>query len=486
MTNEPVTTPRASWESKWMNWLNWAALLGVIILSLRLAREENLEWLVVVVVGAGVACLTLIRWPYGAIFVLVGASVVSRFSVQLLGWNARPEHFAAAIVSLAICGWLLLSHRRLQLEKLDYWIVGYVLINYISSLFGSSLPAETLRWALLNNLAVLPYFLIRMLVRDRETLRKALRILLAVGVVEAIYGVLCFASHYLFGTTVGMEIGQYLGDVAAPYGTLYEPNFFGDYAACCAALFIALYLAGRQHRRIHLVGFLVTSLATILSFSRAALFALAVTTIWIAWKAGRRVRRPRDILAFTIVGVGLALIVAATAVGEVTKERFTNLFQQGLTEQTTITRLIIVEEALKDIPQHPLLGNGTASFNVTFDWAGYVSDWRGRETWIGNAPLRILHDTGFLGLAAVLGFCIMVYEKIRRRLREQGSQVAVLFALSAGTLVYCISFQSSDPTILAFFWLQVGFLTSAAILPGDDSQRSANGRVRPILGTPRT
>jgi len=144
----------------------------------------------------------LTRWPYGALLTVVVASVTPRFFVELFGWKARPEHFAVVIISLAAFVWHFRSNREMRLEKLDYWVLAYIAMNYFSSAFGSSSPANTMRWALLSNLAVVPYFLIRLLVRDAETLRKAFQILLAVGIAESAYGILCYLSHHALGTTV--------------------------------------------------------------------------------------------------------------------------------------------------------------------------------------------------------------------------------------------------------------------------------------------
>jgi O-antigen ligase len=458
------TVLTAWWESKLARRLHFVAGVAATVLLCRVALEENLSWVPWAIAGAAVVLLALARWPYGALLVLIGMSAIPVFFVEVFGWKARPEHFAAGIVSLAVGVWLLFQKRGVRLEQLDYCILAYLAINYASSAFTSPAPSDTLRWALLHNLAVLPYFVIRILVRDSETLRKAFRILLGVGIVESAYGILCYASNHALGTTTGMSVGQYLDEVAAPYGSLYEPNLFGAYTACCAVVFLALYLAQKQSRLSNLICFLIASLATVLSFSRAALLALVVVIVWVLWKAGHPVKGGRNKLAVFTLGFGLILLIAATAVRGVLQERFTNLFQQGLGEETTITRLIVAEEALKDIPNHPLLGSGTASFNLTFDWAKYVPEWGGSKTWIGNAPLRILHDAGLFGLTAMLGFFILVWRKIRRGLHGGNSQFAMLLGLFAGTLVYCISFQSSDGSNLAFFWVQLGFLASAAIL----------------------
>ncbi len=399
-----------------------------------------------------------------------------RFFMELSGWKARPEHFAGAIVFAALGVWILVYKRQVKLEKFDYLVLLYVGLNYVSSAFTSLSPPDTLRWALLHNLAVLPYFLVRVLLRDRQTLERAYKILLGVGVAESAYGILCYASLHAFGTTSGMEIGAYLGNVAAPYGSQYEPNLFGAYAACCGAMLIVSYTM-KGHRLIHLLGFVITSLAAILSFSRGALVAYVVVIVWVLWRATNSAKgRFRKQIVF-VLGLGVLLPLAAAMAGSVLNERFSDLFQQGLDDQTTVTRLIVTGQALEDIPAHPFLGSGTASFNLSFDWSQYNPEWEGVATWIGNAPLRILHDTGLFGLVALLSFLILVWRKIRRGLRLRNSSVATLVGLCAGTLVYSVSFQFTDGSNLAFFWVQLGFLASAAILMIDDSEYRAEGHV---------
>lgn len=459
-------TTFATWsKSKWALRLDYVGWGVAILLVFRLALEEDLTWVVWAIGGVAVVLLTMVRWPDGALVVLIVASAMPVFFVETFGWKARPEHVAAPIVAAAVTVWLVLDKRRFRLNKLDYWILAFLAINFISSAFGSSAPAATLRWALQNSLAVLPYFLIRLLVTDLEALGKTFRILLGVGVAESAYGILCYASHHAFGTTTGMSIGQYLSDVAAPYGSMFEPNLFGAYTGCCAVLFLALYLLGAQNRTACLVCFLIASLACVLSFSRAALFALVIAVCWVFWKARYgRSGEHRRLVATGVLTAALILVVAASALGGVLRERFSNLYYQGLGEETTIARFIIMEEALQEIPNHPLLGSGTASFNLSFDWARYVPEWATDRTWIGNTPLRILHDTGLLGLAAFVGFFVSVWWKIRLGLHGRSSQVPMLFGLSAGTLLYGISFQSTDGSILAFTWVHLGFLASAAIL----------------------
>jgi O-antigen ligase len=461
------------WRSGLLRRIEVVAAVAVILLLCRVALEENLAWIGWVTAGVGLVFLTATRWPYGALFVLIGMSAMPRFLVEIFGWNARPEHFAIMIVLLALGISRLALKSKIKLETPDYWVLAYVGMNYFSSAFASSSPSDTLRWAVLNNLAVLPYFLIRFSVRDVETLRKAFRILLAVGIVESGYGILCYLSHHLLGTTTGMEIGQYLTDVAAPFGSLDEANVFGAYTGCAAVLALAVYLIG-EHRLGYLICFFVGSLAMVLSFSRAALIAVVVAAGWVCWQARHARERQRRRTGALVLAVGLILLIVVPMVGGVVQQRFADLFSEGrLGEQTTIGRLIEAQEALQDFSEHRLIGSGTSSLQLSFDWGKYVANMRGDRTWIGNITIRILHDIGLLGMVTAIGFVGSLGWKIRLGLRRRTSATPILVALSAGALLYAISFQATDATLDGFPWIHLGFLASAAILT-ERSDEDAN------------
>jgi O-antigen ligase len=458
----PQTIPLSGFNSQFVRYLDFiAAIVAVCILG-RLAWQEDLSWIAAVVVCALVIFLTTVRWPYGILTLLIGASVMPVYSVEFFGWNARPEHFAVFFAVVAAGIWIVKNKRPLKLNRLDYWILLFVFANFLGSSLGSSDPGSTLKWALQNCLAVLFYFLIRVLVRDAKILDHAFRIFLTVAVIESVYGIFCFLSHQVFGTTFGVSVGQYLSDVAAPFGSMYEPNLFGAYTASASVIFFALYLfAG--HRLRDLVCFLITAIASFVSFSRASLIALLVAGAYLFWKSHRHAEG-NALRKLLTVGLVAALILGLflSPLGDVVRERFTNLFYEGLTEETAIARVIIIQEALQEIPGHLLIGRGTASFNLTFDWAKYMPAWSGDKTWIGNAPLRVLHDTGLLGLASIVGFFAMVWLKIRRAVKTPSQKNSIVFALWAGMMIYAISFQSTDGTTLAFTWVQLGLLASAA------------------------
>lgn len=461
------------WESRWARRLDFVAVVAAILVLSRLMYEEGVSWLVWALVALLIFCLSLIRWPYGALIILVGMSAMPRFYVELYGWKVRPEQVATVIVAVSVAIWLWRKKIGLRFELLDYWVLGYLALNYLSSAFTSPQPSSTLKWALMNNLGVLPYFVIRVLVRDVKTLEKFFRILLGVAIIEIIYGLGCYFSHLMFGSTTGMEAGQYLANVAAPYGTLYEPNLFGAYSACCAVMMLSLYFLQPQHRAFYIFSFLIASLATLVSFSRAALLALIANTVWVFWKG--RQRHPVRIRRLIIIAAGLiailVVIVVVTPIGDILQERLSNLLSQGLTEESTITRVLLLAESAQNIANSPFFGSGTASFQLFFDWSTFVPEWAGTAVWIGNFLIRILHDTGLFGLFTVLGFIVSLVRKTHRGLRRPNSAVPYLIALCAGAIVYGITFQFTDGSTLAFCWVHLGALASAAILSesGDDA-----------------
>jgi O-Antigen ligase len=470
----------SSWESKLAKWAKVFVMTTAAVVVCRVAWEESVSWFGWVVVGAAVLALTVMRWPYGALFVLISAAAMPRMAVGLFGWNARPEHFAAAIVGSCAGVRILYAQRRRYLYKLDYWILAYVLINYLSSAFGSPEPSTTLRWALQNNLAVLPYFLIRLLISNRRTLVKGFDILLSVGLAEVTLGLLCAASHSLFGTSVGVELG-YLGNIAAPFGTMYEPNLFGAYSGCIAVLFLAQHLMGGQRRAVYLIGFLLSSLGTLFSFSRAAVLALVISVGWVFWKSRRDGTKSPSRVVILALGLILILVITATTVGGVLQERLGGFYYEGLTESAALSRVLVIQQAMQEVPDHLLLGQGTASFNLSFDWASYIPEWSSEKTWIPNAPLRILHDTGLLGLCIFGGFLVSLWWQVRRSLSESfttSREVATLVGLSAGVLLYVMSFQLTDGTTLAFCWVHLGFLAAAATLIGTPNTAGTRSEVR--------
>jgi len=149
-------------------------------------------------------------------------------------------------------------------------------------------------------------------------------------------------------------------------------------------------------------------------------------------------------------------------------ERFTNLSEQGIEDETTMGRIMALSAAIQDISQHPMFGTGAGSFALTLQDERILSLLGEFRPWIGNTVIRILHDTGVLGLV-LFGLVAVSIARQAKHAIAYGAYRTEIIALLAGCLVYAIAFMSADGSMLAFFWVHLGILASAVVLMNNDS-----------------
>ena len=446
----------------------------MLVLGWLLATEDlSSIGLLLLGISAALGLIVIISkgWPLGAVLVLAVSSAMPRFAGTVLGLHVRSEHVAIALAVLVVL--LQLSSGRLRvsfnLEVFDYFLIAYIALNFLTSAATSPEPRMTLRWAALNAIAISPYFLLRILVRDEPTLFKTLRVLLWVGAAESAYGIVCFLSNHVFNTTFGIEAAQY-GFTSGTYGTQWEANLFGSYTACCAIMFLALFLLSHESRHAQYGwGFAVTALGALISLARSVFLALpfaALLVVWIALKKGQF--RLRRLIPLVLKASLLLLAVSPFFVSEV-RERFSTIdIGEVSADNTTWERLVQMAVAIEDVKAHPTLGTGTASFHLFFDPNDFPAGFAGDEEepgWISNSPLRILHDTGAVGLIAFLFFVAYLTIAIRNAARnDRPRTTAILTALFAGGVLYAITFQATEATMLAFTWIHLGLLAAAVAI----------------------
>lgn len=429
------------------------------------------------VVVAAIYTMVRAKWPFGALLMLILGSAAPRFAWTVAGLHVRPEHFTIGLLLVLIAWPSGQNHPsgRPIWRTYDRWLLLYLAVTFITSALTSPEPRLTIRWALLNALVMVPYFIIRWLTITDKSLVLVFRMLLIVGVGEAIYGIVCFFCAHLFGTTFGIELEQY-GSIPGIYGTQYEANLFGSYTGACALMCLVGYMFdSSQRRRWYLWGFLIALLGALISLARAVLIAfplVAVLVTVLAVRKGRMNLRGLTVLAGIVLAV---LLLLSPLILNFVQERFSTLDVSDIqTDSTTARRLIGFSVAFSDVAEHPLLGTGANSFRLLFDWEDYwpvpetiegLPDERG--AWIGNTVVRVLHDTGVVGFIMVAGFLITLIKEMRRVIRTSSHSVrVVVIALLAGLGLYSITFQTTDATTLSFAWVHTGLLATAIAIAG--------------------
>jgi hypothetical protein len=411
-------------------------------------------------VGAAVAVPIAVFWmsysAAGAITALVIGSAAPRLYVEIGGLKARPEHVICGILCISI---LFLRKKRSQPIQWiwpDYLLMAYAALNLFSSLFMSIAPRQTIKWALQQVLVILAYFFLRVLVEDRAGLHKAVMALLAVGTATVAYGIICFYSNLFFGTEFGMTIGQY-GDTSAPYGLQYEANLLGSYSGALAVMMLVMYLY--DHRRRFLMGFTLALAGMAISLSRGALGATFIGLSAVAIFSFKKRLVTPEVRSSLVKAMFFALLVVLPAVIPQYAERFNTIdIGEPTVDPNTLTRVVQVTSAFDEVLNHPLLGGGTSSFQLTFDWQSLGEEWE-EQGWIGNTEMRVLHDTGIVGLVIFVAFLVLLYRQSRKVLNSESSPELV--ALLASALVYCVSFQATEGTLLAFPWVHLGLIGCA-------------------------
>jgi hypothetical protein len=338
-------------------------------------------------------------------------------------------------------------------------------------------PRQTIKWALQQVLIILAYFFLRVLVEDRAGLHKAVMALLAVGTATVAYGIICFYSNLLFGTEFGMTIGQY-GDTPAPYGLQYEANLLGSYSGALCVMMLVMYLY--DHRRRFLVGFALAFAGMAISLSRGALGATFIGLFAVAIFSWKKKLLTWE-LGFSVAKATLcALLIVLPAVVPQYAERFNTMdIGEPAVDPNTLTRIVQVSSAFDEVLKHPFMGGGTSSFQLAFDWQSLGEDWED-QGWIGNTEMRVLHDTGIVGLVVFVAFLVSLYRRSRKVLKSGSNPELVALLVSA--LVYCVSFQATEGTLLAFSWVHLGLIGCAISIffasekaYGKEARQSASG-----------
>ena len=384
---------------------------------------------------------------------LVLCTSLTRPAIELAGFNFRLEHlFLFALIGrIAIEKPSVLAYRVTGLEGIAALFVAW---NAITSLLWAPDVASSLAivgWMGLDVaiLFVLGHALASGLVSWRLLLTAAIT-----G--AALHGLVAFAlwvAGIAFGTAVGVQEEHFTGGLSA-YGLAYEANMLGIQEMVWLVVLASTVLSSSMRARAPI--WLGLTLGLVASLTRAAwlgLLGFGMVAVVIGGRRGgglaSRGRVASSLAAAALLG-GFVLIATGDYVGPLVSQKGAALVD--LQSSTGAARVETWELAIGDLQNEPraiVFGLGTNSFGqrhldpTNIQEVGYL----------GNLPLVILYDTGLVGAAIALLFCI----KFIRRSRFRGwTSFGFLVAIGiAGT--------ATNPVWFGFIWV-------AFVLLADDSQ----------------
>ena len=170
----------------------------------------------------------------------------------------------------------------------------------------------------------------------------------------------------------------------------------------------------------------------------------------------------------------LSLITGASLMRDLPQRLATLAISQASDDPTVLYRLKYLALAVEDVREHPIIGLGSSSFQLLYEG---VDDVGTAPAWLGNLFLRVIHDTGIVGMIAFGWFLIEIGRGAWRVLRSPAlhdPSTTAVGALVAGGLVMLIAYQLTDASNLAFTWIHFGILAAAIRIAGARSTAAAD------------
>jgi len=446
-------------------WLLAAVAAGLLAGLLALLAQGGALLFALALGGLLLAVVLILGWPFSGVAILIVAALLTRLRFDIGPISVRPEHVAA--VAVAIMGFvqLGLERRALRMPAAAWFALLWWGINLVSGVLFDPAPLMGLQNALRIFLMALTFILMVNLIPDRIWWRRAVAVFLIAGVVEAAYGILARAL-YPFGVNLGVQVAWNFTE-PIPYGTFEEGNLFGSHSASWAIILLMVIFAAervhdsRKRQLLRMAGLGVLLLALLLSLSRAAwiMFLAGATLVVIFEYRNAWVQANRFILAMVALPLlifGLLSITPYLPASLPFVNRLQSFLNLGF-DATFSARLSDWSMALEDWAQRPLTGWGPGSF---FAIHGVL---RAHPAWISNLSVRLLQETGVIGLVAFGGFLatllLPAIKTLRRGLDLMDRGILLGLIISYGVLLG-LAYQSTDGIWLAASWVHAGLIAA--------------------------
>ena len=448
-----------------LRWLLVAAGLGALAGLVVLLAQGEAVLFVGALAGLGVTAALLLGWPFSGVAILIVAALLTRFRVDVGPVSVRPEHVAAAAVAAVGFAQLGLERRRLRMPAPAWFALAWWLINLVSGVLFDPDPMMGLQNALRISLLPLTFILVINLIPDGKWWRRSVAFFLAAGVLEAAYGILARAL-YPAGVNLGVQVSWNFTE-PIPYGTFEEGNLFGSHTASWAIILLMILFGAervrdsRKRQLLRMAALGVLLIALLLSLSRAAWIMFLVGAMlvvifeyrnaWAQWNRFLLALVLAPLLAFGVLAIAPYLPASLPFVNRL--QSFLNL---GF-DATFSARLQDWSLALADWSQRPITGWGPGAFYAIHGML------RAHPAWISNLTVRLLHETGVIGLLAFGGFVatlLLPAIKAVRRPIEQMDRALLLGLVISYAVLLGVAYQSTDGIWLTASWVHAGLIAA--------------------------
>jgi hypothetical protein len=311
---------------------------------------------------------------------------------------------------------------------------------------------------------------------DRDQIRRLVDLLCYGGYVSALVGMGQRFGHYdagaIFTKVPGLVLDGHLYQDFVQRGGRANgtASHAIEFAVVCVALLpLAIHRAHfserRNLRQVHVVGALLLCAGALLSVSRTAFIDLGlVLVLYVTATSGRR---QANVLAGGLLGLGLVVAVAPSAISEVA-----TLFGQGGNDPSVQGRTSDYSAVGSLIHSHEWMGIGFGTYQPTI------------YRILDNQYLGTLIEGGIVGLVLLVAFYasgVLIGQQARFEARRDPELRDLAHALSIGVLVLGISaaffdeFAFRQSTNLLFVLLGLEGALWRVAQTGDVSEKDSSG-----------
>lgn len=306
---------------------------------------------------------------------------ITKFGVTL-----RPAQIVFAALLLVWIISLIVKNVRFHRTPLDIPIIGYLLINFISSLLKSADKMMSIQQCVLLTVYALMYFMtVNILIEYPDKVKKVVKFFIALGVIHCLYGILGQTNYAITGTPNVWLRGSW-----GAIGFFQEPNLFGIYVTVIAMLLISYSLSPFKHELRISTATMVVILAMILGATRSSwlAFPIGIAAILIS---SRKPMKPKYLARMVqVVFLFAVFFVMFRSFGPYCILDFSKkfaIFQAkisgvlDLSSSSATGRISTYKTAIENWQNSKLIGYGTGS--------------RG---WQFSSFIQTLNDAGIVGL----------------------------------------------------------------------------------------
>jgi len=459
----------ASYTLKAKSWVSFLfPILILIFLFFAWVSNQNPILVLAISLGLPLAIAAFVSVRFGFYLLVIG-SVLTRFFIPLSWGNLRIEQLVFLIVISGLALKFLPDRnarlRSIKIDQIGALAIFWVLANILSSLLYSPDKVASLKICLWLGFSVGIYLLIKNIVGKKISIEKAVKAILIVGVLEAIYGLTLY-TFFLLGKDIGgVQIDPVIS-IPKVYGTIWEANIFGVFLVSIALIIFNLLLSSEfaKFRPWLLGGFFLVLGGVIASFTRSA-WVVLVMFLFVSLLISIKffLKRP-GLLLFLVIFISIFAILLNSPFSDFGSIGLETVITEGLgvgffADYSTLTfRFVRVDLALEEWTTNPLLGLGTNSFGQRH----YDPSQENAPDYLGVLFVQNLYDAGIVGLGLLLALIILQVKRGVKflKLSPDPKYKALMKGLLIGFLALIVAYQSTSAFWFGFNWIYLGLMSA--------------------------